>query len=72
MLDTAFVRLFISPEQMTRIIRSHGASKILFGSDSPWEDPADTLKFLLSLGLTDDELELITHKNAEKLLGSAV
>ncbi|MBR6427091.1 MAG: amidohydrolase family protein [Clostridia bacterium] len=72
MLDTAFVRLFISPEQMTRIIRSHGANKILFGSDSPWEDPADTLRFLLSLGLTDDELELITHKNAEKLLGSAV
>ncbi|MBO4770242.1 MAG: amidohydrolase family protein [Clostridia bacterium] len=71
-LDTAFVRLFISSEQAKRIIRTHGARKILFGSDSPWEDPADTLKFLLSLGLTDEELMLITRKNAEKLLGLTV
>ena len=72
MLDTAFVRLFISSEQAKRIIRTHGARKILFGSDSPWEDPADTLKFLLSLGLTDEELMLITRKNAERLLGLTV
>ena len=67
-LDTAYIRLFIPPEQCLRIIRNHGADKILFGSDSPWEDPADTLKFLQSLNLTEQELALITHQNAQRLL----
>lgn len=70
-LDTAYIRDFISPEQCTRIIRNHGAEKILFGSDSPWENPADTLAFLQSLDLTAAELDLITHKNAQRLLGDA-
>ena len=68
-MDTAFIRDFISPEQCKRIIRNHGADKILFGSDSPWEDPADTLQFIGSLGLTEAEMSLITHENAQRLLG---
>lgn len=68
-LDTAYIAQFISPEQCMRIIRNHGAEKILFGSDSPWENPADTLRFLQSLGLDDDEMALITHQNAQRLLG---
>lgn len=71
-LDTAFIRQFIPKEQALRIIRNHGADKILFGSDTPWESPADTLAFLHSLGLTDSELDLITHKNALRLLGEDV
>ena len=67
-LDTAFIRLFIRPAQCLRIIRNHGADKILFGSDSPWENPADTLTFLQSLGLTEQELAGITHENALRLL----
>lgn len=67
-LDTAFIRDFIPPEQALRIIRTHGAERVLFGSDSPWEDPADTLRFLQSIGLDDRELALITHENAERLL----
>ena len=68
-LDTAFIRQFISKEQCRRIIRSHGADRIVFGSDSPWEDPADTLAFLRSLDLTEEEMRLITHENALRLLG---
>ena len=69
--DTAFVRDFLPAAQAKRIIQTHGADKVLFGSDSPWEDPADTLTYLQSLGLTDAELDLITHKNAQRLLGDA-
>ena len=69
LMDTAFIRDFISPEQCRRIIRDHGADKILFGSDSPWEDPADTMTFLQALDLTDDEMKQITHQNALRLLG---
>lgn len=71
LLDTAFVRDFLPPEQAARMIRAHGAEKILFGSDSPWENPADTLRFLQSLDLTEQELRLITHENAERLLAGA-
>ncbi|MBQ8921671.1 MAG: amidohydrolase family protein [Oscillospiraceae bacterium] len=70
-LDTAYIRLFIPPEQCLRIIRNHGADKIVFGSDSPWENPADTLKFLQSLNLTERELAQITHENAQRLLKNA-
>ena len=68
-LDTAYIAQFIDPAQCLRIIRNHGAEKIVFGSDSPWEDPADTLLFLQSLGLNETELSLITHENALRLLG---
>ena len=68
-MDTAYISQFIDPQLCTEIIRKHGAGKIVFGSDSPWEDPADTLRFLQSLGLSDEELALITHKNALRLLG---
>lgn len=70
-MDTAFISRFIDKEQCRRIITRHGSEKVLFGSDAPWENPADTLKFILSLGLSQDETENITHRNAERLLGTA-
>lgn len=68
-LDTAFVADYLAPEQYLRIIRKHGAHRVLFGSDSPWECPAHTLKGLQALGLTKEEMQLITHDNAARLLG---
>ncbi len=66
--DISVVSRFIKPSQYRRIIENHGADKILFGSDSPWESPTDTLNFLKSSGVSQHELELITHKNAEEIL----
>lgn len=68
LFDTAFIKDYISPNQAKRIIKNHGSEKILFGSDAPWEMPDDTLKFLTSLGLENNELDNITHKNALKIL----
>lgn len=70
-LDTAFIKDYIDPEQCRRIIENHGAERILFGSDSPWERPADTLAFLQSMGLSQEQLDCITHKNATRLLGGS-
>lgn len=67
-MDTAFVADYIDREQCARIIRAHGADRILFGSDSPWENPAHTFEFIRSLGLNDTELDMITYKNAQTLL----
>ncbi len=68
-LDTAMIdENWITPEQMTRIIRKHGADRILFGSDSPWMDQGSSLRFLRSLDLTDKEKAAVLGENAAGLL----
>lgn len=67
--DISVVSRFMDIEQYRRIIENHGTDKILFGSDSPWESPKDTMEFLVKSGITGDDLEKITHRNAEKILG---
>ncbi len=66
--DTAFISSYVEPALAGDIIRAHGAKKVLFGSDCPWEAPKKTLDFLEQLGLTDVELSLIKGENAAKLL----
>ena len=67
-LDTGVVADFISDEQLWRIISAQGADKVLFGSDCPWDHPEKEIAMLRRLPLTEEEQELIVHKNAEKLL----
>ena len=62
---------YIGAEQLTRIIRAHGADRILFGTDSPWGDQKAQLDFIRSLPLTADEQERIFHRNAETILYGA-
>lgn len=67
--DTAFVSDFIDKALMRDIINAHGADKILFGSDAPWEDPRATLEFLRSLNIDSEDLKKICGTNAAGLLG---
>ena len=67
-LDTGVVADYISDEQLWRIISAQGADKVLFGSDCPWDHPEKEIAMLRRLPLTEEEQELIFHKNAEKLL----
>lgn len=59
----------LSVEQFLRIIRNHGADRILFGTDSPWTGQAEEINLIKNTGLTDSELKLILGDNAAKLLG---
>ena len=59
---------FLDKEKCADMIKRHGAEKILFGSDIPWQGQKVALDYLLSLNISDEEKELITHKNAERLL----
>lgn len=52
-----------------KILDSHTADKILFGTDSPWHNAEMELRLLSTLNLTEDEKTKITYKNAEILLG---
>ena len=56
-------------EDIVRVIRNHGADKILFATDSPWNDQkAYTERFRSLKGLSDNEKEMILGGNAESLL----
>ncbi len=68
-LDTAFIDGHISDEQAERIIKNHGADKILFASDSPWHPSTAEINLINRLDLTEEEREKIFYKNALKLLG---
>ena len=76
-LDTAFslgtarngTLQMLTREQFLRMVRAHGAQRVLFGTDSPWSDQAQAAKEILSLPLSPEELSAILGENAKKLLG---
>ncbi len=68
LLDTAFLKLFMDDGMYKKIIQEHGSDKVLFASDNPWENPADSLKKLRGLNLPEADMENILHKNAERIL----
>ncbi len=70
-LDLAFTLGRIPGEQLVRIIRKHGAERVLFGTDSPWCDQKKTLEHFRNLALSDREKDLILGLNAAQLLGVA-
>jgi predicted TIM-barrel fold metal-dependent hydrolase len=57
----------LSDSALCRIIRDFGPDRVLFGSDAPWSDPEKDAERLLSLGLNQEELEMVAWKNAAEL-----
>lgn len=66
--DISFSLPMITKEQFLRIIRTHGANRILFATDSPWSGQAETVAYVKQLGLTKEENEMIFYRNAMNLL----
>lgn len=59
----------VSDNDIVRVIHNHGADKILFATDSPWNDQKAYIERFKSLtGLSDTEKEMILCDNAERLL----
>lgn len=69
MFDISYSCSHIEKEQFLRIIRNHGAEKILYASDSPWKSQSSPLDDLKKLELSQEEMDLITYKNAIRILG---
>lgn len=67
--DTSFGYSQMPKFYAQKIIEKHGTDKILFGTDTPWHTAELELRLLSTLGLSPEEMERITHLNAEKLLG---
>lgn len=75
-LDTSFClpRHVDQSGLFARLIRKAGAGRVLFGTDSPWADQAESLRateqFLKTHGFTAAEQDAIIGGNAERILFS--
>ena len=67
-LDTSYVLDKMDRQQFVRMVRGHGADRVLFASDSPWAGQKEFVTYFDTLGLTEEEKEKILYKNADKLL----
>jgi predicted TIM-barrel fold metal-dependent hydrolase len=67
-LDTSMGFEFYPQEQFLRIVKNHGADKILFASDSPWSSAKNEVEYLEALPLSEKEKSSILSGNAERLL----
>ena len=63
-LDLSHTFFWMDDAQILRMIKNHGAEKILFGSDAPWQDPGEVLEAFLRLPLSDRERQRICYANA--------
>jgi predicted TIM-barrel fold metal-dependent hydrolase len=68
-LDTSMGFEYFSAEQFLRIVKNHGADKILFASDYPWSNAKTEIEHLKALPLSDEEKNAILGENAKRILG---
>ncbi len=68
-LDTSYSLGKIPKEQFVRIVKNHGADRILFATDTPWGGQKETLEQIRELDFTKEELDCILYKNGLGLLG---
>lgn len=71
-LDVSSSMSFLGPRRTRELVRLYGAERVLFGSDFPMWNPADEYACFASMGFTDEEMELMTWKNAQRFLGMEV
>lgn len=66
--DTGVVLDKMSEEQFLRIVKNHGADKILFATDSPWAGQKEFLEIIRKMPLSESERKKILGENACRLL----
>ena len=66
--EKPYLETNLSDEDFVRITRKHGMDKILFATDSPWQEQKDYIERIRQTGLTPAEQESVLGENARKLL----
>ncbi len=69
-VDTSSSLFKLTPEQARRLIDIYGVDHVLFASDYPMWKPADELKKIARIQLSQEEREQIFYKNALRLFGN--
>ena len=57
----------VTKERLTALIREIGVERVMFGSDFPWYDPADSVTRLLRLDFSEEEKQLLFAENAIRI-----
>lgn len=68
-LDISFGYSMLPKYYAEKILETHGADKLLFGTDTPWHTAAMEQRLLNSLSICETDREAIYGGNAKKLLG---
>ena len=68
-LDLSHTLFWMPDEQIVRMVRKHGTSRILFGTDAPWQSPATVLQAFLKLPFTASQQRQILWDNSATLFG---
>jgi predicted TIM-barrel fold metal-dependent hydrolase len=68
--DIAILPYYLGILTVEKLIKTHGADRVLFASDCPWADPLHMVNFVEMLDLSETEKENIYYKNALRLLKS--
>jgi len=58
----------ITPEKAKELVEAYGADRVIFGSDYPMWDAQEELQRLATVGLSEEEMDMIRYKNVSKLL----
>lgn len=66
--DTSSSIFKLGAKEAAKIVRAHGANKILFASDYPAVCPAQAVADVLAMQLTEEENEKIFYLNARRIL----
>lgn len=67
-LDLSHTFFWMPHERIRRIICNHGARRILFGTDAPWQEQSRILGAFTELALTESDRRAICCENAMTLL----
>lgn len=68
-LDLSHTFFWMPHERIERIIRNHGARRILFGTDAPWQEQSYILSAFADLPLSESDRRAICYENAKELFG---
>lgn len=66
--DISYISYLIEPARLVEIIRTKGVERIIYGSDSPWRDPAKFRAWFDELELGPEERRAITAGNILSLI----
>ena len=68
-LDVSMARIYNPLEAVKRAILAHDPDKLLFGTDSPWDDQKGAVEAIRAMELGTEREEKIFSENAKKVLG---
>ncbi len=67
-IDTSMTHYYFGLYRLRKLLEAHNPDRILFGTDSPWEDQGVGLHILKNMGLSEDLLQKIMWDNGARLL----